>query len=93
MLPQHSSYPPISPSSNWQPAERRALDEIDDELIEGFCPRIEVRNVTQHAIFLAQLHHLWDGTALVDCANPSGQLTKDRYKEFDAFLAMIAEKG
>lgn len=93
MQPQHSSYPPYIPIIKWQPAERRALDEIDDALIGAFCPCIEVRNVTQHALFLAQLHHSWEGAALVDYANPSGQLIKSRYKEFDALLTLIAEKG
>ncbi|WP_183130779.1 beta family protein [Pseudomonas coronafaciens] len=93
MQSQHSGYPPYIPIIKWQPAERRALDEIDDELIDGFCPCIEVRNVTQHALFLAELHHSWEGAALVDYANPNGRLTKNRYKEFDAFVSLIAEKG
>lgn len=92
MSPRHPSYPPYIPIIKWQPAERRALDEIDEELIDFFLPCIEVRNVTQHALFLAQLHHAWEGAALVDYADPSGRLTARRFQEFDDFLMLIAAK-
>lgn len=93
MTSRHPEYPPYIPIIKWQPAERRALDEIDEELVDSFWPCIEVRGVTQHALFLAQLHHSWEGSALVDYADPTGRLTKHRLKEFEAFLTLISEKG
>ncbi|KAA0988641.1 hypothetical protein FQ192_16510 [Pseudomonas sp. ANT_J12] len=89
----HPSYPPYIPVIKWQKAEQKALEAIDEELVDQVWPCIEVRGVTHHQLLMSEVFHYWKGTVLVDYADPSGRLGGRRMEVFESFLSVAGAKN
>lgn len=86
MAQNHPNHPPYMPIIKWQTWERLALLKMDADVLEHVRPCIEVRDSEQHARLLAELSTVWPRPALVDYADPCGQLTAARRAELLHFL-------
>lgn len=86
LYPNHPQYVPIL---KWQKWERLALKNTEATVAHRVLPCIEVRDSKQHECVLSEYTDTWSLPALVDYANPLGQLSKDREKELAEFLKLV----
>ena len=86
MPTQYSEFPQYVPIVKWQKWERLALQNIDSAVAPRVLPCIEVRDSKQHAAMLSEYATTWTRPALVDYANPHGDLPTTRANELIDFL-------
>lgn len=86
MPTQYAEFPQYVPIVKWQKWERMALQKIDPTVAARVLPCIEVRDSKQHAAMLSAYATTWTRPALVDYANPHGDLPIARANELIDFL-------
>lgn len=86
MANPYEHHPHYVPIIKWQLWEQRALSNVPPADALRTLPCIEVRMPKQHKSMLENFAAVWKYPALVDYADPEGQLTAARIKELQQFL-------
>lgn len=92
MTKRHPNYPKYLPIIKWQKWEQKALSEIG-AIKSEFTPCLEVRDSSQHINLMRSFSDVWGAEALVDYANPHGNLTTTRRTELCEFLTSPASRA
>ncbi len=89
MPSSYEQYPPYIPIIKCQKWERLALKNTAPEIAERILPCIEVRMSDQHRAVIQEYGTTWTRPALVDYADPQGNLTLGRIAELNHFLNAV----